>query len=344
MDKMKAVYLEKVKEIKMKEIEKPTPGEGEVLVQIKSVGVCGSDIHYYNHGRIGDFIVEKPLILGHESAGKVVEVGPGVTSLKVGDRVALEPGIPCRKCEHCKEGRYNLCPDIVFMATPPVDGAFVEYVTFPEDFAFKLPDNMSYDEGALIEPLSVGVYSTERAGLKAGMKVAILGAGPIGLATLQAAKVYGADVAISDINDFRLSYAEKLGADKIINAATGDALEKFNEYFNGGADVVFETAGTVPTTKMTTKVAKRGGKVVIIGLAPADTINYNFVDVSAKELDVLGIFRYANVYKRSIDLVSKGEIDLKSMVTHSFTLDQVQEALEFADKNKDKAIKVVVRP
>lgn len=342
MDKMDAAYLEKAKDIRIRKIERPSPGEGEVLVAIKSVGVCGSDIHYYNHGRIGDFVVEEPIILGHESAGKIIDVGPGVVSLEKGDRVTLEPGVPCRKCEYCKQGRYNLCPDVEFMATPPVDGAFVEYVCFPEDFVFKLPDNMTYDEGALIEPLSVGVYAMERAEIKPEMNVAILGAGPVGLSTLQAAKAYGANVVVSDITDFRLSYAEKLGADYTIKA-TNNTLNKFIEYLRGEADVVIETAGTVSTTKMTTKLVKRGGKIVIIGLAPENKIKYDFGDVSAKELDIYGIFRYANVYEKCIELVSKGEIDLKSMVTHSFSLEQVKQALEFADTNKDKAIKTVVR-
>ncbi|MGB9682868.1 MAG: alcohol dehydrogenase catalytic domain-containing protein, partial [bacterium] len=160
---MKVAVLEKIRNVSIEEREIPKPKEDEVLVRIKSVGVCGSDIHYYNEGRIGSFVVEKPIILGHESSGEVVEVGSKVKSLKVGDRVALEPGIPCRKCNYCKTGRYNLCPDVVFMATPPVDGAFAEYVVHPEDFAFKLPDNVSYDEGALMEPLSVGIYASNRA-------------------------------------------------------------------------------------------------------------------------------------------------------------------------------------
>ncbi|HHY98979.1 MAG TPA: NAD(P)-dependent alcohol dehydrogenase, partial [Firmicutes bacterium] len=272
--------------------------------------------------------------------------GKGVRSLKIGDRVSLEPGIPCRKCIFCKTGRYNLCPDVVFMATPPVDGAFVEYVAFPEDFAFKLPDNVSFDEGALIEPLAVGIYASERAGIKPGLSAVILGAGPIGLVTLQAAKAYGAGpVAVLDISDFRLNMARKLGADFVIDSRDANALDKVLEAIGqGGADVVFEAAGAVPTIQMTTRIARRGGRVVLIGLSAKDQVEYNVVDVSGKELDVLGIFRYANVYRRAIDLVSAGKIDLKTMVTHHFPLEKTKEALELADTKKDQAIKVIVNP
>lgn len=336
---MKVAVLEKIKRISIEEREIPKPKEDEVLVRIKSVGVCGSDIHYYNEGKIGSFVVEKPLILGHECAGEVVEVGSKVKTLKVGDRVALEPGIPCRRCLYCKTGRYNLCPDVVFMATPPIDGAFAEYVVHPEDFTFKLPDDISFDEGALIEPLSVGIYSAERAMIRPGDTVLIFGAGPIGLVTLQAVKAYGAEqVFIVDINDFRLSKAKELGADLIINSKS----EKMEDYIKVGVDVVFEASGNSSVISQTTKFAKRGGKIVFIGLASDDYIGININEVSSKELDLLGIFRYANVYKKSIDLLAKGKIDLKTLITHHFSLEKTQEALEFADKNKDKCIKVIV--
>lgn len=337
---MKVAVLEGIKKISIQEREIPEPKEDEVLVKIKSVGVCGSDIHYYNEGRIGSFIVEKPLILGHECSGEVVKVGSKVKSLKVGDRVALEPGIPCRRCEFCKTGRYNLCPDVVFMATPPIDGAFAEYVVHPQDFAFKLPDSISYDEGALIEPLSVGIYATERANVKPGDRVLIFGAGPIGLVTLQAVRAYGvSDVSIVDINDFRLSKAKELGANQVINSKR----EKIEDFICE-ADIIFEASGNSSVIKETTRFTKRGGKIVFIGLASEDYIGLNINEISSKELDILGIFRYANVYKKAIDLVANGKINLRSLVTHHFTLENTQEALEFADKNKDKCIKVIVNP
>ncbi|MBC7319566.1 NAD(P)-dependent alcohol dehydrogenase, partial [bacterium] len=250
---MKVAVLERIKKISIEERDIPKPKDDEVLVRIKSVGVCGSDIHYYNEGRIGSFVVEKPLVLGHECAGEIVEVGSKVKTLKVGDRVALEPGIPCRKCIYCKTGRYNLCPDVVFMATPPVDGAFAEYISHPEDFTFKLPDNVSFDEGALIEPLSVGIYSAERAEIRPGNTVLIFGAGPIGLVTLQAVKAYGAEqVVVVDINDFRLSKAKQLGADLVINSK----IERIDDYIKDRVDVVFEASGNSSVISQTTRFAK----------------------------------------------------------------------------------------
>ena len=209
---MKAAILKKVGVIEIEEVPIPSPGPAEVLVKIKSV--CGSDLHYYTHGKIGAYVVEKPIILGHEASGEVVAVGKDVTRFKIGDRVTMEPGIPCRKCEFCKTGRYNLCPDVAFMATPPYDGAFTEYIVSPEDFTFKIPDTMSFDEAALMEPLAVGVYACERSALRPGMTAAVLGLGPIGMVVAQAAKAYGASRVIgTDVVDYRLTQAKRFAVD-----------------------------------------------------------------------------------------------------------------------------------
>src|SRR5512133_1207835 len=196
----------------------PDIGPDEVLVDIAAVGVCGSDVHFYWDGRIGKRVVQKPMILGHESAGTVVAVGDRVTSLQPGDRVALEPGIPCRRCSYCKTGHYNLCPNVAFMAAPHTDGAMREYVKTAADFAFKLPDSMSFEDGTLVEPLSVGVYAARRGRVAPGDNVVILGAGTIGLMALQAAKVYGASRRIVvDLQPDRLEMAKRLGATHVIN-------------------------------------------------------------------------------------------------------------------------------
>ncbi|RLE14520.1 NAD(P)-dependent alcohol dehydrogenase, partial [Candidatus Aerophobetes bacterium] len=211
--KITAMYLEKPGKIISRKIDMPEIKKDEVLVKIKAVGVCGSDVHYYDKGKIGSFIVKRPLILGHECSGEIVEVGEEVKNLQIGDKVALEPGIPCRRCIYCKTGRYNLCPEIRFMATPPVNGAFVEYVAHPADFVFKLPENVSYEEATLFEPLAVGLYSVVRAKVGFGGKILILGAGPIGLSTLQAAiNIGGGRITVADIYDFRLEKAKELGA------------------------------------------------------------------------------------------------------------------------------------
>src|SRR3954463_14050866 len=209
---MKVAVLHAPGEIRIEERERPEPGPREVLVQITAVGVCGSDVHYYEHGRIGPFVVDAPLILGHESAGRVVELGPGATKHAVGDRVTLEPGVPCGRCRECRAGRYNLCADVRFFATPPIDGAFADFVAIHEDFAFALPDSISDEAGALMEPLSVGIWACQKANVSAGDRVLVTGAGPIGLLAAQCARAFGAtEIAVTDLNARRLSLAESTG-------------------------------------------------------------------------------------------------------------------------------------
>jgi L-iditol 2-dehydrogenase len=342
---MKAAVLKKVGEIQIEDIPVPNPGPAEVLVKIKSVGICGSDLHYYTHGKIGIYVVEKPIILGHEASGEVVAVGNGVTRFQVGDRVTLEPGIPCRKCEFCKTGRYNLCPDVAFMATPPYDGAFTEYIVSPEDFTFKIPDTMSFDEAALMEPLAVGVYASERSRIKPGMTAAVLGLGPIGMVVAQAAKAYGASRVIgTDVVEYRLNKAQSFAVDNAFNATNSDLEEAIFADLGGRPDIVFETSGNGASIAMTTSLVKTGGTVVMIGMSPKDLMPINHGQISGKELTVLGIFRYANMYPKAIELVKSGEIDVKSLVTKEFNLEKTQAALDYAIEHKNDSIKVIIHP
>src|SRR5215216_7888499 len=231
----RAAVLTRPGEIVVEDRPIPEPGPREVLVEIASVGVCGSDIHYYEHGRIGPFVVNAPLILGHESAGRVAAVGDEVTKHAVGDRVTLEPGVPCGRCEQCRAGRYNLCPDVVFFATPPVDGAFTDHVVIHEDFAFALPDSLSDDVGALMEPLSVGIWACRKARVQAGDRVLVTGAGPIGQLVMQVALANGAtQVEVSDVNEHRLALAERTGATRAFRAGDDEPST---------ADVFIECSG-----------------------------------------------------------------------------------------------------
>jgi L-iditol 2-dehydrogenase len=342
---MRAAVLHGVEDLRVEEV--PAPGlasADDVLVRVHSVGVCGSDIHYYRHGRIGRFVVEQPMILGHECAGEVVEAGANVKHLRLGDRVALEPGVPCRRCDFCRTGRYNLCPDVVFFATPPVDGAFCEYVTSPADFAFRLPDSVSLEEGAMCEPLAVGMYATERAGVGLGQAVAVLGAGPIGLVTLQAAKARGATTLIStDVEDGRLALAKQLGATHTVNARRDDPVGAIKDITGGGgADVVLEAAGTALTIQQSLKAVRSGGRVIIIGLPREDEVPLSMPDLLSRELDVGGLFRYRNVYPAAIAAIASGLVDVKSMITHRYELAQAEDALVFADTHKHECIKVSV--
>lgn len=347
---MKAIYLEKPGVIIEKELPKPIIKDEEVLVQIKSVGICGSDVEYYETGRIGEFIVKKPIILGHEAAGLVTEIGGNVNNLQVGDRVTLEPGIPCRRCRYCKTGRYNLCPDVDFMATPPSDfeigakpklrqsrsdGAFVEYVAHPADFAFKLPDSISYDEGALIEPLSVGIYAADRANIQPGDNVAILGAGPIGLVTLQAALVRGAtEVVVTDVIDFRLEKATELGATETVNAKK-DSIGTF-------FDKVIQTAGVASAYKQAMEIVGRGGRVVQVGHPSVQEVSIDPNLPITREFELVGSFRYANTYPIAISLLDSGKAQLKPIISKHFSFDEVEKALQYPKANPDKCIKAIV--
>jgi len=341
---MKAAILYKPGDVRIEMVPKPSPKADEVLIRVKAVGVCGSDVHYYRSGRIGSFVVRKPIILGHECAGEVVAVGRGVKSLKKGDRVAVEPGVPCRRCLPCRTGRYNLCRDVVFLATPPVDGAYCEYITSPEDFTFKIPPNMTFEEGAMIEPLSVGVHACNRGQVKSGDAVVVLGAGPIGLVTLQAARAYGATrVIAADVDSKRLALAKKLGATDVVNAKKKDAVKEVLRLTGGlGVDIAFETAGAVPTTQQTIGVVRTGGVIVWVGLAATDIFPIDVMTAICKEVDIRGIFRYANTYPRAIALVAQKRVNVKALITRRFPLAQVPAALAFAAEQGRKAIKIMI--
>lgn len=336
---MKAIYLEEPGKITMKEVPKPAIKDDEVLVQIKSVGVCGSDIEYYESGRIGEFVVEKPLILGHEAAGLIVEVGKYVENLGRGDKVALEPGIPCRRCIYCKTGHYNLCPNVNFMATPPSDGAFVEYLSHPADFAYKLPESVSYDEGALFEPLSVGIYATEIAGINVGDRVAILGAGPIGLMTLQAALARGASqVVITDIIPFRLEKALELGASEAINVKS-DSIEDQEGNFNK----VIQTAGTSETYRQALNLVVRGGKIVQVGHPSAEEVAIDPNLLITRGINMAGSFRYANTYPKALSMLVNNKVKLKPVISKYFPPDRVEQSLRYPKENPDRCIKAIVK-
>ncbi len=327
--------------------QRPIPeiGPEEVLVQIAAVGVCGSDVHFYWDGRIGKRVVQKPMILGHESAGTVVAAGEKVTSIQPGDRVALEPGIPCRRCSYCKSGRYNLCPNVAFMAAPHTDGAMREYVKTAADFAFKLPDSMSFEDGTLVEPLSVGVYAARRARIVPGDNVVILGAGTIGLMALQAARVYGASRRIVvDLQPDRLEMARRLGATDVVNPREQDPDKFVEDLMPGGVDVVLEAVGAAPTIQMSTRLVRKGGRIVWIGMPGVDEVPVNLLDIIVKEIDVMGMFRYCNVYGEAIRMIASGLVEVRSLHTHTYPLDRAAEAIEKAHACEKGTIKVIIKP
>lgn len=343
--KNKAIFMRGTNDMVWKDIPVPKVLDDEVLIKVDAVGICGSDVHYYQHGRIGDFIVEGDFILGHECAGEIVEVGSKVKNLVVGDRVALEPGKTCGKCEFCKGGKYNLCPKVEFFATPPYQGVLSNYVVHPENMCFKLPENVSNEEGALVEPLAVGLHATEQGGVKLGDTVVIYGSGCIGLVTLLASKARGASkVIVVDIIENRLKTAKKLGADYVINSCEEDAVKAIEALTQGkGAHVVIDAAAAEATVKQTVDVLKIGGTIVLIGMTAKDEIPFNFMKLMNKEGTFKTIFRYRNLYPVAINAIASGTINVKDIVSHEFSFENTKEAFDFVVSNTKDVVKAVIR-
>jgi len=337
MDTMRASVLRGVHDVIVEERPVPTPAEDEVLVRVGSVGVCGSDIHYYEHGRIGPHVVDAPLVLGHEAGGVVAAVGSAVTSLHEGQRVSVEPGVPCRRCRQCLLGRYNLCPEVRFFATPPYDGAFCEYVAMPADFVYAVPDHVSDDAAALLEPLSVGVWAARRSRVAPEDSVLVTGAGPIGLASAMAARAYGASsVMVADLNPHRLDLARTIGFEVVDVGETSLAEAGVD------ADVLLECSGNGRATWDAVLAVGRGGRVVLVGMG-GDEASLPLPHIQEHELTFTGAFRYANTWPTAIELVSSGRVDLDLLVTGHFGLSEVEAALT-APSRDPEAVKVIVRP
>jgi L-iditol 2-dehydrogenase len=342
---MKVAVMEGIGKIAFTQSPIPKPEKKEVLVKIEHVGICGSDLHYYETGAIGDYVVEPPFILGHETSGVVAEVGDEVTHLKVGDKVALEPGKTCGRCEFCKTGRYNLCPDVIFFATPPVDGVFQEYVAHEASLCFKLADNMDTMEGALIEPLAVGFHAAMQGGARAGMTAVVMGAGCIGLVTMMACKAMGiSKIYVVDVMQKRLDKAKQLGATGVINAMEVDAVEAILKVTDGaGVDLSFETAGTEITSRQTVSITKKGGTVVLVGYTKTGEVTLPLSLAMDKELTFKTVFRYRHIYPMAIEAVSSGSVDVKGIVTDVFDFDDTQKAMDMSVKNKNDIVKAVIK-
>lgn len=338
-----ALVLRKIDDLSLEPFPVREPGDGEVLLEMQSVGICGSDVHYWKRGCIGDFIVREPMVLGHESSGKILKVGPNVKNLKAGDRVTIEPGVPCRRCDFCKTGRYNLCADVVFLATPPVHGSIARYHTHAADFCFKLPDHVSYEEGAFCEPLSVGVHACRRAGVAVGAKVLVTGAGPIGLVSMLAAKAMGADTVImTDISQSRLDFAKSIGADHVLLADKEPQAfaEQIVEILGTQPNISIECSGAETSIQTTFYATVSGGVVVLVGLG-RPLASLPIVNAAVREIDIRGVFRYANCYPAALSLIASGRINVKPLITHRYTINESVQAFEMAESGQ--AIKVMIQ-
>lgn len=345
-EKNYGVLLNKINDLQVVEIPVPTPGEGEVQVQVKATGICGSDVHLWKYGEIGIFPVTRPQLLGHESAGIVTAVGPGVTSLKVGDRVAIEAGIPCSLCDQCMKGRYHLCPQVVFKSTPPYDGLLAKYITHPARWLHKIPDNISYEEGALLEPLSVAIAAIERVGASFGRSLLITGCGPIGLMVLAVAKAIGVSpIIVTDVQAGRLEYAEKMGADYTyqVNPQLSDVdiARDIRALTGDGVECSLECTGIESSFRAAIMATRDAGTCCLVGVGKNDqTLPVN--NFAMREVDIRGLFRYHHTYPRAIALLASGKLQVKHLITHKFEFMDAVKAFETAADYSTGAIKVQI--
>jgi D-xylulose reductase len=342
---MKALVLERKGELSLRDIEVPSKvGPHDVKVKIHTVGVCGSDVHYYTHGKIGPFVVKAPMVLGHEAAGDVIAVGSEVHHLKVGDRVCMEPGIPDPTSKASKLGIYNVDPAVRFWATPPVHGCLTPEVVHPAAFTYKLPDNVSYAEGAMVEPFAIGMQAATRAKIRPGDVAMVCGAGPIGMMVALAALAGGCSrVLVSDLAPAKLKI---IGAYKGIDTVNlketdvGEAVARFTD--NWGADVVFECSGAAQAILDLPKFVCPGGTIVLVGM-PVDPVPVDIVGIQAREARIETVFRYANVYDRAIDLIASGKVDLKPLISATLDFKDSIAAFDRAVEQRPGDVKLQIR-
>src|SRR5271166_6717448 len=341
---MLSLVLERAHELNVRDIDLPTQlGPHDVRVKMHTVGICGSDVHYYTHGAIGQFIVRDPLVLGHEASGVVAACGANVKTLQPGDRVCMEPGIPDLSSRAARLGRYNLDPAVRFWATPPVHGVLRPYVIHPAAFTFKLPENVSFAEGAMVEPLAVGMHAAVKAKIKPGDLAVVMGAGPIGIVTALAAIAGGcSQVVITDVQQPKLDLASKLGPIRPVNVAKENLRQVIDELTEGwGADVAFEATGAAAAIQKVQEPLCPGGRIVLVGM-PIGPVSLDIVAIQAKEAEIETVFRYAHVYPRALALMGSGKIDLKPLISRTFEFQDSVSAFNFALKMPPDCVKAQI--
>jgi L-iditol 2-dehydrogenase len=341
---MRALRLYGPQDLRLVEEARPTIGPDEALLRVRAVTVCHSDIHYYRYGRIGDTVSDKPLILGHEFAAEVVDVYPGVQRVKVGDLVAAEPALSCGHCRYCQEGNPNLCQNLLFAGTPPMDGALRDYVAYKAEFLFPLPLTLSAEEGALLEPLGVAIHAWDLAKLRIGETLAVVGCGPIGLLLVQLARVGGATRVLAvDPLPYRRDLAAEMGA--IPLDPQEDLAARAEEYTGGhGVDVAIEAAGVMAAQEEAAQMVKRGGRMVLVGIPAEDRLLLTHHLVRRKGLTIKLSRRMKLTYPRAIALVERGMVNLRSLITHHFPLERAAEAFRLVESYGDGVVKAVICP
>ncbi len=342
---MKALVLEKVRELSLRDIDlDQTVGPDDVKIKIDTVGVCGSDVHYYTHGRIGGFVVNAPMVLGHEAAGVVVEVGAKVASLKVGDRVCMEPGVPDLASRASKLGLYNVDPSVVFWATPPVHGVLTPYVVHPAAFTYKLADNVSFAEAAMVEPFAVGLWASVKAGITPGDTAVVTGTGPIGIMTALAALAGGCSrVILSDLVDEKLAIAALYPGVSTVNVKREKLADAVSAATDGwGADIVFEASGSPRAYDGVENLIRPGGCLIAIGM-PVEPVKLDISSFAAKEIRIETVFRYANVFDRALAMIASGKVDLKPLISATFPFEDSIAAFERAAEGRPKDVKLQIK-
>jgi len=343
--KAKALVLEKVRDLSLREIDLPSKvGPDDVKIKIDTVGICGSDVHYYTHGRIGSFVVREPMVLGHEAAGTITEVGANVRDLKVGDRVCMEPGVPDLSSRASKLGLYNVDPSVVFWATPPVHGVLTPYVIHPAAFTYKLPDNVTFAEAAMVEPFAVGLQAAVKAQIKPGDTAVVTGAGPIGIMAALAALASGCSrVIVSDLVDEKLAIAARYPGVSAVNIKKEKLADAVKAATDGwGVDVVFEASGSPRAYDDIQGLICPGGCLVAIGM-PIEPVKLDISSVAAKEIRIETVFRYANVFDRALAMIASGKVDLKPLVSETFPFDQSIAAFERAAEGRPRDVKLQIK-
>ena len=340
-----ALVLERQHELALRDIDLPLAvGPGMVKIAIHTVGVCGSDVHYYTHGRIGPFVVNAPMVLGHEAAGTIVEVSAGVTHLAIGDRVCMEPGIPDVNSKASRLGMYNVDPAVRFWATPPVHGVLTAHVVQPANYTFKLPDNVSFAEGAMVEPFAVGMQAAFKAGIKPGDTAVVLGAGPIGTMVAIAALAGGcARVIVAELAQPKLDIAAQYQGVIPVNISKESLTDRLGALTDGwGADVVFECSGSPKAWETIMALPCPGGTIVAVGL-PISPVALDVASATTKEVRIETVFRYAHQYERAIALMASGKVDLKPLISQTFDFKDSVKAFDRAVEARPSDVKLQIR-
>ena len=343
---MKCLKLYSKHDLRCETINDPIIDDNQILVQVKSVGICRSDIHYYSRGEIGGIKITDPITPGHEFSGQVVKVGKNILTVKIGDRVAVDPSVSCGVCEFCRRGDPNLCAEIKFCGTPPIMGALAEYYVASEIQLFKIPESLTFEDGALLEPLGVALHSVRLAKPKGNQKIAVLGLGSIGLCIVQLAALYPNNkISVFDDIENRVKFAKRYDIELALKIDR-NLLKNQCEFQNcfGKFDIVFESAGSSNAVDIAMKLAKPGGKVVMVGISPDEDITISSTEYRRKGLTLIGVRRMKDTYPEAIDLVKNGKISFDGMVTHRFSLEMGASAYSLVEKYEDGVIKAVINP